>query len=66
MKATTKDKLQQIPSSVLEALQERGHSDETISNMKPQTMFNEYCEWNGLIGYGRSLWNLVIDLQKLN
>lgn len=58
-------KLEQIPKNVMESLRERGHSDEAISQMTPLTIFTEHCEWHGIIGYSRHLWDVVSTLQKL-
>lgn len=57
-------KLEKIRDDVLEDVRERGFSDEQIEAMDGETLFNEYCMWNGLIGYGFSLWNIVLDLKE--
>jgi hypothetical protein len=55
-------KIKDIPDEVVDACRERGHSDDSIEAMKPEDLFVEYCQWEGLINYGRSLWNIVIKL----
>ena len=51
--------IDKLPETIVEALHERGHSDEYISQMQPETVFIEYCEWHGLIGWGAPLWALT-------
>jgi hypothetical protein len=57
-------KLKKIPERVLNDLRERGHDDEAIAAMTPEKAFCEYCEWNGLIGYGPSLIHALDELRK--
>ena len=49
----------QIPSDVKDALMLRGYSEEAIKSMSGKTIFREYCEWEGLIGWGNRLWVLA-------
>lgn len=49
-------------SEVLLALQKRGHSEQEIALMSPKKAFAEYCEWNGLLSWGETLWNQVMIL----
>lgn len=49
-------------SEVLFALQKRGHDEEKIADMSPKEAFIEFCEWNGLLGWGETLWNQVMSL----
>ena len=58
-------KLSDVPKFVLEALYERGHTDDVIVCLQPRYMLKEYLEWNGIIGYDVLLWDAVIQLQKL-
>lgn len=51
--------LAKIPKEVLEALHNRGHSDDAIEKMHVAEMFDEYCMWHGLINWGNRLWNLA-------
>lgn len=59
-------KIKNIPDEVFSALKNRGHNDKEIEAMTPKELFTEYCEWNGLIGYGRGLYSLVVKLRKLH
>ena len=50
--------IENIPSHILSDLRER-LTDEEIEGSSPEYLFNEYCEWNGLRGWGQSLvWTL--------
>lgn len=49
-------------SEVLMALQKRGRSEGEIARMSPKEAFIEYCEWNGLLSWGETLWNQVMAL----
>lgn len=53
-----------IPTYISKDIQERGYSQKDISNMSVEKAFSEYCEWQGLIGYGRSLLNVVRELEE--
>jgi hypothetical protein len=56
--------LADIPDEVVDAARERGFSDDAIENLSPQQLFNEYCQWEGLINYGYPLWEIVTKLKK--
>lgn len=56
--------INKIPAGVLENLRERGHSDAAIARMSAEQALSEFCEWEGLIGYGRSLYRHAIALSK--
>ena len=46
------------------ALRQRGHSNETISEMSPEDRFDEWCAWNGFSDWGpriRKVWELCQD-----
>lgn len=53
-----------IPERVIDDLSERGWSDSDIEKMSPEQAFSEFCNWNGLINWGPSLWGVVKDLEK--
>ena len=55
--------LENIPFDVLSAVRERGHSDATIELMRPREIFEEYCEWEGLINWSTRLYNIVLTLE---
>lgn len=59
-------KLDDIPTSVFSALQDRGLTASQIKNMSAQAMFDEYCNWHGFINWGSRLWHTVVALQKLD
>ena len=52
-----------IPPAVLVTLRERGHSDVIIELMRPREIFHEYCEWEGLINWSDTLYNIVLTLE---
>lgn len=59
---------------VMEALRQRRglwpddiSEDTDIMKMAKQDAFNEYCQWNGLLGgYGYLLLNVVEDIYNIN
>lgn len=57
--------IDKIPAEVLDALRNRGHSDARIAKMDPVFMFKEYCDWNGLVNWGGTLWFVVTELSEL-
>ena len=57
--------IDQIPKHILADLRQRGHSDEAIERMSPREVFQEYCEWNGLIRWGDPLWEAVSALKAI-
>ena len=52
-----------LPDFIISDLKDRGHSEDDISRMTPRNAFNEYCNWNGLINHGDSLWEVVQALK---
>jgi hypothetical protein len=55
--------LQALPDELINDLKERGHSEEAIAQMTPEKAFEEYCNWNGLINWGDSLWKAVHEFK---
>lgn len=51
--------IEDLPADLYSALKERDWSDGEILAMKPRQMFNEYCTWHGLIGWGPNLYKLA-------
>lgn len=58
-------KLEHIPQSILDANRQRGHSNEQIERMSAEKLFVEYCEWHGLVRWGRNLFDLAVTLHRL-
>ena len=54
----------ELLGDTLDALRERGHSDEQIEAMSPSEAFSEYCNWHGLLGWGDELWALMAELNR--
>lgn len=48
-----------------DTLRERGHSDHDIALMSPREAFDEYCNWNGIIHWGDTLWEQATALMAL-
>jgi len=40
---------------LVKALMQRGHDRDKILAMSPEQRFHEYCQWEGLLGYGSHL-----------
>lgn len=57
-------KLPDIPDHVLADVRERGWSDKQIEGMPARKVFDEYCGWHGLIGWGGRLYDIAIDLHS--
>jgi len=57
--------LNKIPPDVLEAVRSRNlFSDQQIESMPGIQLFDEYCHWHGIIGFGYGLWDTVEELQE--
>ena len=48
-----------MDSRLRNALAERGHGAEQVRAMSPQSRFNEFCEWEGLLGWAAKLLNIA-------
>jgi len=55
--------LKVLPRHITEDLVKRGHSEEDVAKMYPQELFDEYCNWHGLQGWGDSLWEVIHELK---
>jgi hypothetical protein len=55
--------LNKMDDRVLDALRNRGHSDEQIQKMSPEDVFDEFCQWEGLLGWGPTLREALDDLR---
>lgn len=53
-----------LPANVLEALHNRGLSDEEIAELTPAEAFSEFCYWHGLLNWGNELWSVMTNLQS--
>lgn len=40
--------------------------DNEIMAMSPREVFDRFCTWEGLLGYGNILWNVMEELQNKN
>ena len=58
--------VKKIPANVLAALRNREYSDDAIAGMSVREIFDEYCTWHGLIGWGDDLWSAAGALRALD
>lgn len=59
-------KLEMIPPHVLDAVRSRElFTDAAIELMPAEKLFDEYCRWEGIIGFGPDLWQTALDLKAL-
>lgn len=56
--------VQKLDLDVYDALKGRHHRDEDIEQMSPSEAFSEYCEWQGLHGWGASLMMTMKNLES--
>lgn len=56
--------IENLSVDVLTALRERGLSDAFIEGSGPESLFDEYCNWQGLIGYGPTLVRVLDELRS--
>ena len=56
--------LTQLDEDVLEALRNRGHSSEQIEQMNWDEVFDEYCEWRGLLRWGNTLRRVMTNAKN--
>ena len=38
--------------------------DDYIMSLPPEDVFDRYCTWEGLLGYGYTLWHVVEELKN--
>lgn len=57
-------KIKELPSEVVYACRQRGLTDQQIEEMTISELFNEFCNWNGLINWSDRLLNVVNQLKK--
>jgi hypothetical protein len=53
-----------IPVRVLDAVRELEYPDEEIVKMSHERLFELFCNWEGLIGYGPMLYRTVVALES--
>ena len=56
--------IDKIPDYILGDIRARGNTDDEIRRMDAETVFNEYCNWHGLINWGRNLWSVAERLRS--
>ena len=40
--------------------------DDYIMSLTPKSVFDKYCTWEGLLGYGYTLWHVMEELKNFN
>lgn len=55
--------ISRLDSRILVALHGRGHTNAEIALMSPATVFCEFCEWHGLLGWGDTLLSVLMNAQ---
>lgn len=53
------EKVFRLPLEVCNSLQAQGKTDEEIYVMTPRERFIAYCEYEGLVNWGDTLWLIV-------
>ena len=53
-----------IPDYILDDLASRGVTAEKIENSSPEDLFDEWCMWNGFIGYSSTFINVIDSLRS--
>lgn len=56
--------IEKITRDAIESLRARGHDDDAISRMNHDEAFDEYCNWQGLIGWGPRLRGIYANLSE--
>ena len=56
--------INKIPKHILEDIQNRGNSTDSIEAMTPEEAFYEFCQWNGLSGWADTLIEALDSLRK--
>lgn len=55
-------KWDELSDDVREVMENRGHDAKSVERMSPRKVFDEFCHWHGLIGWGDQLYDLVHEL----
>lgn len=53
-----------LPPGVREALRERGRKEAEVAIMTPREIFEDYCNWNGIINWSDTLWDTATALMN--
>jgi len=52
-----------INPQILADIRARGRCDAAIAVMSPAELFQEWCEWNGIIGFAYTILDTVDNLR---
>lgn len=56
--------MNKLPPGVREALRERGRKEAEVAIMTPREIFEDYCNWNGIINWSDTLWDTATALMN--
>lgn len=56
--------ISKLPADVLSNLHSRGLTDDEIDSFSSEQLFDEYCNWLGLLGYGPQLVTALDSLRE--
>lgn len=56
--------IKKLNPDILQALYNRGHTDMEIASMSAERAFSEYCNWNGLPGWGSKLLEVMNNINE--
>lgn len=57
-------KVELLHEKIKEALETRVFNEYDIENMSAEEVFNEFCLWEGFIGWGPALWNAMENIKE--
>lgn len=57
--------LTEIPDPIVRDLRDASFTDDEIRDMSPRLLFTNYCTWNGIVGWGETLYFHAVELSKL-
>jgi len=56
--------IKKLPRDVVHALKQRRHTEFQIEALTPEQIFDEYCQWHGLLGWGETLRGVLDSARK--
>lgn len=56
-------RLERIPVPVLRACRNLDMSDAEIERSSPKELFGHYLQWEGIIGYTETIWEIATKLK---
>jgi len=56
--------MNKLPPGMREALRERGRKEAEVAIMTPREIFEDFCNWNGIINWSDTLWDTATALMS--